>query len=227
MKIIHAIQRYTQNVEPLLGCIKNARFFIQTAILASIVTATLSACGVSYNATIGGTVSGLASGTSVTLLNNGTNATTVSSNGSFSFSQTVGAHGAYNVTISAQPTGQTCTISSGSGSTDAIGSNIINITVTCTTTSATLPVSVSVTGLSSGAQVVVSNNSTDTLTLTGNNSTAAGGAYSQNFTTYLVVGATYNLSISTQPSSQTCTLTGGAGTMTISGMTTTALITCK
>ena len=80
--------------------------------------------------TIGGTVSGLASGASVTLKNNGGDALTVQTNGSFAFTTTVTQ---YNVTVSTQPTGQTCTVGNGSGTASA---NVSNVSVVCSSNSA-------------------------------------------------------------------------------------------
>ena len=78
--------------------------------------------------TVGGTVTGLAAGQSVVLLNNGGNSTTVNSN-NFTFSTAVNSGGAYAVTVGTQPTGQTCTVTNGSGTASA---NVTNVTVTCT-----------------------------------------------------------------------------------------------
>ena len=80
--------------------------------------------------TVGGTLSGLATGQSVVLVNNGTNALTVAADGSFTFTTPL-APGAYAVTVQSQPIGQTCTVSAGSGT--IISSNISNVVVTCTT----------------------------------------------------------------------------------------------
>jgi 6-phosphogluconolactonase (cycloisomerase 2 family) len=79
--------------------------------------------------TIGGTVTGLASGESVTLANNGANPTTVTANTSFVFSTRIAEHGSYSVTVTMQPTGQTCTVSSGSGS--SVTENVTSVAVTC------------------------------------------------------------------------------------------------
>ncbi len=82
--------------------------------------------------TIGGTLTGLASGQSVTLLNNGANSLTVSSNGNFTFSNSVASGGSYSVTVGTQPSGQNCTASNSSGSN--IQSNVTNVSVNCATT---------------------------------------------------------------------------------------------
>jgi len=66
--------------------------------------------------TIGGAVSGLASGESVTLANNGTDTLTVSGNNTFTFAARVDQNGSYAVTVTTQPNGQSCTVTSGSGS---------------------------------------------------------------------------------------------------------------
>ena len=75
---------------------------------------------------LGGTISGLASGQSVTLQNNGSADLTVSANGTFTFAQTIA--GNYGVTVLRQPAGQTCTVSNGTGTATT---NITNITVSC------------------------------------------------------------------------------------------------
>jgi len=77
--------------------------------------------------TIGGTVTGLTG--SVTLLDNGANSLTVSANGSFTFTTALAGGSSYAVTVSTQPTGETCTISNGSGK---VGSaNVTNVAVAC------------------------------------------------------------------------------------------------
>jgi len=75
-----------------------------------------SACGLAtIDTTIGGTVSGLTSGTTVNLLNNGTDQITVSANGNFSFDATLAAGANYSVTVATQPSGEICTVTGGTG----------------------------------------------------------------------------------------------------------------
>jgi hypothetical protein len=82
---------------------------------------------------VGGTVSGL-SGT-VVLQDNGGDNLTVSANGTFTFATALPGGTGYNVTVQTNPTGQTCSVSNGSGN---IGSaNVTNVTVTCTASSTT------------------------------------------------------------------------------------------
>ncbi|WP_462322968.1 Ig-like domain-containing protein, partial [Halochromatium sp.] len=78
---------------------------------------------------IGGNVSGLASGQSVVLQNDGGDDKTVTDNGAFTFDTEVAYGGSYAVTVKTQPTGQTCTVSDGSGTATA---NVSDVNVTCT-----------------------------------------------------------------------------------------------
>ena len=76
--------------------------------------------------TIGGTISG-STGTLV-LQNNGTNDLTRTVNGTFAFPGSVSSGSGYNVTLSSLPSGQSCTVSNGTG---VATSNVANILVAC------------------------------------------------------------------------------------------------
>lgn len=76
--------------------------------------------------TIGGHVTGLAPSTTVVLQNNGVDALSVAASGAFTFATAVG--GTYNVTVATPPTGQTCTVTNGSGTASA---NVTNVGVDC------------------------------------------------------------------------------------------------
>lgn len=77
---------------------------------------------------VGGTVSGM-SGTGLVLQNNGADDLTVDANGSFQFTTLLKEGDTYNVTVKTAPTGQGCSVSSGSGTMPA--TSITNVTVTC------------------------------------------------------------------------------------------------
>jgi hypothetical protein len=79
--------------------------------------------------TISGSVSGLSGGQQLTLLNNNTNPTIITSNSSFTFSTPLANNSNYAVTVGTQPVGQTCTVRNGSGS--SVATNVTNVTVTC------------------------------------------------------------------------------------------------
>ncbi len=83
--------------------------------------------------TVGGAVSGL-SGT-VVLQDNGGDNLSVTANGPFTFGTALPGGAAYSVTVKTNPTGQACTVSSGSGTIAA--ANVTSVAVSCTTNSAT------------------------------------------------------------------------------------------
>ena len=171
------------------------------SLLAAIVAASLLGvytAGAQTTYTIGGNVSGLASGKSVTLLNNGTNPHTVSVNGGFTFPVAV-ASGPYSVTVAIQPVGQTCSVSGGTGT--IVNANITSVSVTC---SDTYTVGGSVTGLSASG-LVLRMNSTNLI--------VASGATVFKFATALISGANYAVSVGIQPVGQTCNVNSGIGTI--------------
>ena len=79
--------------------------------------------------TVGGTLTGLAAKESVTLVNNGSDALTLSNSGSFTFSQPLTQGGNYSVAVSLQPVGQKCVVSNGNGS--GASANVATVQVTC------------------------------------------------------------------------------------------------
>lgn len=170
--------------------------------LALVVTlAALGACDGSSDKkfSVGGTASGLTG--AVVLQNNGGDNLTVSGDGSFTFGKKVSKGHAYLVTILSKPATQTCVIANGSGNaTD----NVTNVTLTCTT-NASYTVGGSVTGLGSGQTVVLRNNGGDDLTIN------ADGPFT--FATPVISGTGYAVTVLTQPTGQTCTVTAGSGTV--------------
>lgn len=156
------------------------------------------------NFTAGGTVSGLATGQSVELLNLGGDPQVISANGSFAFSPQADGT-AYAVTVRTQPSGQSCAITNGSGTLPG-GANVTNIEVTCIDT----PIQVGglLTGLVAGESVVLQNNGGDNLTL------FADGSFV--FPTTVVAGTGYSVTVLTQPGpvSESCTVSNGSGTAT-------------
>jgi uncharacterized repeat protein (TIGR03803 family) len=162
---------------------------------------------------VGGTLSGLASGANVVLHNSGGNDITLSANGSFRFSTPLGDSVAYAVTVLTQPTGQTCTVTSGTGTVS--GANVTSVQVTCATN--TYMISGTASGLNTGAQVTVLNNASDPTLVKGN------GAFS--FATRVPYHGGYSVTVLTQPAGQTCTVTSGSGT--VSGANVTSVqVTC-
>ena len=87
----------------------------------------LGSCSDSFQYTVGGNVKGL-NGTLI-LQVNGDNPLTITKNGTFSSSAKLADGSLYSVTISTQPTGQTCEVDNGKGTIN--GENISNIKITC------------------------------------------------------------------------------------------------
>lgn len=162
---------------------------------------------------IGGTVTGLSSGAQLTLNDNGGDPIAVASNGTFQFAAVVAYNGSYNVTVAAQPTGQTCTVANGAGS--GVVSSVTNVSVLCSNN--TFTVGGTVTGLT-GGQIMLRNNGSDALTV------AANGGYT--FNTAVAYNGAYNVTVATQPTGQTCTVANGAGLATATNITNVA-VTCS
>ncbi len=159
--------------------------------------------------TIGGTVSGL-TGTGLMLQDNGGNTLAVPANATaFTFTTAIASGGTYAVTVSAQPSSptQNCVVTNGSGT---VGSaNVTNVGVACTTNSYTIGGTVS--GLT-GTGLMLQDNGGNTLTVPAN-------ATAFTFTTAIASGGSYNVTVYSQPSAQTCVVTSGSGTVTNANVT--------
>lgn len=152
--------------------------------------------------TIGGALSGLAAGRTVTLQNNAENDLVLSANGNFAFTTLLSQGVAYAVTIKTQPSGQRCSVLQGTGTATA---NVSNVQVRCENLpAATYTVGGAVTGLNGGT-LVLQNNGGDALSITSN------GGFT--FATAVAGGAAYAVSVRTQPAGQSCTVRNGAGTV--------------
>ncbi|MEM7052944.1 MAG: choice-of-anchor D domain-containing protein [Pseudomonadota bacterium] len=173
------------------------------------VTDVLVTC-VTEQYTVGGTVTGLASGNSVVVSNNGGDAQTVdAANPSFSFSPQDDGTG-FNVTVQIQPSGpsQTCTVTDGTGTVS--GGNVTNVQVNCVMDQFTVGGNVSDLA---GSGLVLQNNGADDLAITANEPFA--------FLTALDDGSSYTVTVQTQPSEpdQICTLSNGSGVLGGSNVT--------
>ena len=156
---------------------------------------------------ISGTITGLAG--SVVLANNEVDTLKVTANGTFSFTGLVSSGNNYIVTVATQPNSppQTCTVVDGSGT--VVANNVTGVRVECTTNRYTI--GGTVTGLSSGEKLVLQNNASDALTVSVN------GTF--RFATSSISGNSYDVSISSSPTSQYCTVSGGTGTVGRSNVT--------
>jgi hypothetical protein len=184
---------------------------MRMSTLAALVGSTLflAACGggstdttTPTTGTVGGSVTGLATGATLVLRNNGGNDLAISADGSFTFSTPMASGGAYAVTVFHQPTApaQTCTVANGTG---MMGSgNVMNVAVTCATGSFT--VSGTVIGLTGSGL---------TLAMSGQNLPVTSGATAFAFPSPMMSGISYAVTVATQPTGQVCTVGGGTGMM--------------
>jgi len=151
--------------------------------------------------TIGGTVTGL-TGTGLILQDNGGDSLAISGNATFTFKTAIARNLAYNVSVSASPTGpvQTCTVANGQGTAIA---NVTTVVITCST--GTVSIGGQVVGLL-GTGLTLQDNGGDNLTV------PVAGPFT--FKTALTIGSAYLIKVSVQPTSpaQTCTVTNGSGT---------------
>ena len=150
--------------------------------------------------TISGTVTGL-TGSGLVLSDNGTDTLPISGTGTVPFTFKTQVPGAYNVTVQTQPfsPSQTCVVTNGSGMATA---NVTNVQVAC---SSGYTIGGNISGLT-GSGLVLTDNSTDTLTITGTGSVA--------FTFATPVTGAYTVAVKTQPinPAQNCVVTNGSGT---------------
>lgn len=99
-------------------------------VSANVANVAVSCTNTAATVTIGGTVTGL-TGTGLVLEDNGGDNLSITQNGSFTFATALASGAAYAVTVSTQPTSpsQTCTVTSGSGTTAS--ANITSVVVNC------------------------------------------------------------------------------------------------
>jgi hypothetical protein len=174
-------------------------------LVISLVALLVAGCGGGGSGTIGGSVSGLGTGVSVVLQDNGGDTLTVASNGGFEFATALDTGVSYAVAVTVQPTGQSCTVSNGSGTVDSSDDPVDNVSVACTTL---LTLSGTVTGLAPGTSVTLSNGQ---ILLP----VATNGTFS--FPGTLTAGAFYDVTVTTQPALETCVVTNGSGTVPTAG----------
>ena len=184
-----------------------SRNLLLTVLSALFFTAVTCAASTDY--TISVAVTGL-TGTLVMHDNKG-DLLTFTANDTQTFATSYASGSNYTVNVKTQPTGQTCTLSSNAKGT--ITSDI-TVTATCAKT-VDYKISVAVTGLT--GTLVVQDSKGDTLTFTTNNT--------QTFTKAYPSGSSYTVTIETQPSGQTCTLSSNASGTITSNITVTAACT--
>jgi uncharacterized repeat protein (TIGR03803 family) len=152
--------------------------------------------------TVSAKVSGL-SGSGLILQLGGGSDVAVMADGSYTFATPLTSGTSYQVSAKTQPSSpqQTCSVVNGSGT---ISAGNVTATITCVTVSHS--VSVTVSGLS-GTGLALQLNGGNNLLITANGTVA--------FAASINSGATYAVSVETQPTlpTQTCSVTNGSGTI--------------
>ncbi len=175
-----------------------------TGVVATADVSTITIVCSSTTYTVGGTISGL-SGT-VVLQNNSTDDLTLTADGAFTFTTVVADGGGYEVSVKTQPSTQICSVSSGNESIN--GANVTNVSIVCSTNTYTLGGTIA--GLA-GRTIVLQNEGGDDLTKTTN------GSFT--FTTAVADGAAYAVTVKTQPSGGSCSLSNATGTISGANVT--------
>lgn len=163
---------------------------------------------------IGGAVSGLIPGTSVTLTNN-QESVTVSEDGNFTFPTKLSSGQSYSISFVTNGAGLICSIANAQGVVQS--NNITNVSVTCGLGANFYEVGVNVSGLS--GTITVENNGADTLNIATTGLTK--------FTTLVATGSNYAVTLTAQPAGTICSFDDpnlSIGTMASANVT--IFITC-
>ncbi|TXS95852.1 SGNH/GDSL hydrolase family protein [Parahaliea maris] len=151
--------------------------------------------------TVGGSVTGLGAGGTISLQLDGTFSESINkSNGPFTFAATLARRDSYTVTVTAQPDGVNCAVTNGSGTINK--KDVTNVTVTCSGDPVVTTYSVGgvVTGLEGN---LVLDNLGEEISL------GADGIYV--FPTELADGASYSVTVSQSPAGQSCSVVNSSG----------------
>jgi hypothetical protein len=180
-------------------------------IAALLLTTGLAACGSKASYDVSGTLVNLTN-SGLVLANNGDTVSPAAGATSFTFPNEVDYGTSYDITIQTQPNHMTCTVTYGSGS----AGHTVEIAATVTCVQNSYAVGGTISGLSV-AGLVLSNGS-DTLT-------PAAEATTFTMPTAVYDGATYGITVLTQPTGLTCTVANGTGLMGAAAVTNIA-VTC-
>ena len=153
--------------------------------------------------TISGTVSGLPAQQQLTLRNSINPATTtITGNGNTRFFS-IGVNTSYAIAASSTPPNTVCTVLNGFGA--VASSNVTNIKVICSATSAAVSVSGSVSGLFANANLSLVNNGD----IANAYSISANGPFT--LAQKIATASGYTITVSQQPTGQICSVTNGNG----------------
>jgi uncharacterized repeat protein (TIGR03803 family) len=149
---------------------------------------------------LGGTISGLGNNAGLTLTNGSDTLAVAAGSTGFTMPTPVAFGSAYSVAVQAAPAGLTCTASGASGTMPA--GNVASVVITCSDRSYSVGGTVS--GLTSSGLVLVSGS--DTLAVNS-------GASSFTMPTAVAYTSAYAVTVQTQPTGLSCSVSNSSGTM--------------
>jgi hypothetical protein len=159
---------------------------------------TLVACGGFVYTTVGGTVTGLVTGSTLVLKNELNYTYSMTIDGSFSFR--VPSDGNYVISVGAQPNPVNCTVTNGTGKMTS-DAPVTNVRVNCVPN---VPLSGTLTNLPDASSLVLMVNDVAVTALTAN------GAFT--LSKYVVDGQPYVVGVASPPASEVCSVQNGTGT---------------
>jgi uncharacterized repeat protein (TIGR03803 family) len=162
---------------------------------------------------LGGTISGLGNNAGLTLTNGSDTLAVAAGSASFTMPTPIAFGSRYSVAVQAAPAGLTCTASNASGTMPA--SNVASVIIACSDRSYTLGGTIG--GLISSGLVLV--NGSDTLAVDP-------GASSFTMPTAVAYTSAYAVTVQTQPTGLTCSVSNGTGTMSSAAVINIA-VTCS
>jgi uncharacterized repeat protein (TIGR03803 family) len=162
---------------------------------------------------LGGTISGLGNNAGLTLTNGNDTLAVTGGSTSFTMPTPVAFGSPYSVAVLTAPAGLTCTPSNASATMPA--GNVANVVISCSDQSYTVGGTIS--GLTSSGLVLV--NGSDTLAV-------KPGASSFTMPTAVAYTSAYTVTVQTQPTGLTCSVSNGSGTMGSAAVTNIA-VTCS
>ena len=167
---------------------------------------------------VSGTVVGLDSGNTLTLINSNGDQVQITASGPFNFPQGLLGSDNYAVTIPSQPATQTCSVTQAQSG-PMNNADVTNVVVTCSAKPANAYyVSGTVVGLDSGNTLTLINSNGDQVQIT------ASGAF--NFTQSLLGSDSYAVTIPSQPATQTCSVTQAQSGPMNNADVTNVVVTC-
>ncbi|SIQ15223.1 hypothetical protein SAMN05880566_10215 [Janthinobacterium sp. TND4EL3] len=183
-------------------------------LAALLLTLGLAACGGKASYDVSGTISGL-NNEGLILANGGESLPIAAGKTSFTFAKRIDYGTEYNITFKQQPAHMTCNIVGGSGS----AGHYVNISAAVSCSQNVYTVGGTISGLTVDGLVLINGNTQTTVAKDATAFTMAGP---------VADGATYNVSVFTQPKDLLCVVQPGTGVGTMgSANITTVQIACN